>query len=170
MRPSSTAAPGWFDYAAIALAALAFTFAWVQLSKTKTAAEESSNALNLARIKLNGDQLAASLPQLKSIASDLDLSLKQMNVDLGQRVLIRFSEVGKETVSILNNISGEHVDLSTKINTLSGRSLDLKGFISIKGMSVRAISQIKAMQVEIDKIAGEILEVVSKNRYQLKEK
>lgn len=162
------AAPGWFDLVAFSIAVWAFIFAKDQLNKTKNAAERSADTINTARLRLNGDQLAAALPQFGSIVGDLNYAIIDLNANIAHRVLVRYSHVARETVAVLANLNQDHVELGLLLIDSAEKALDIKQLIMDKGFA-KGLKAAKDIEVEIDRISSVITEIVAQNRYGLKE-
>jgi hypothetical protein len=167
------AAPGWHDWVGLAISIVGFGLtlvglrvAYLQLEKTQTASEAVNRRLTEVRDKLNGDQLAAVLPQLNSIVADMDHSIDTNDREVAHRALVRFSFVATETIALLQNVVDDHSDLQLRMAATSAAALDIKGVIvSKKSTDIARIAkgvsgQMQSQTVEITGIvAGARLDV-----------
>lgn len=160
------AAPGWHDWLGLLLTVAGFLIAFRQLRKTQTAAETAASELARARLKLNSDQLAAVLPQLTSIVSDLDFAIDNNDREVAHRALLRFSYVAKEAIALLANLDADHTSLQSRLGGASSTALDVKGSIVGK-KSVDIARSAKAIGADINGLSVEISGLVAQDRYLL---
>jgi hypothetical protein len=165
------AIPGWFDWLGIAafpLTIVAFVIAALEFSRARTATEAVNARLNEARLKLNGDQLAAVLPQFHTVVGDLDFAIDHNDREVAHRALLRFSYVATEAVVLLENLSADHSSMQDRLNVASSWALDLKGeIVSKKAPDIARLG--KAMSAEVSAITVEISGIVATARYTLGE-
>lgn len=167
------AAPGWHDWVGIVLAivglvltVVGFAIAWIQLRKTQTATEAATQKLAEARQKLNGDQLAAALPQLASVVSDLDFAINSNDREVAHRALLRFSFVANESVALLAILETDNSDLERRLLAAAQTALDVKGsIVSKKGVDIARTA--KSIGNEITSLSVELSGMVAKDRYQI---
>jgi len=160
------AAPGWHDWVGLGLALVGFAIAYRQLRKTRTAAEIAAKKLSEARLKLNNDQLAAVLPQLASIVSDIDFAVDANDREVAHRALLRFSYIANEAIALLKNLEEDHSGMEVRLLAAANTALDVKGAI-VGRKTVDIARNAKVIGTEVGSIAVELSGLVAKTRYQI---
>jgi hypothetical protein len=166
-------APGWHDWLGLGITLVGFALtifglivAYDQLKKTQTAAEAVNVRLSEVRDKLNGDQLAAVLPQLNTIVADMDFAIDNNDREVAHRALLRFSYVATETIALLSNVLMDHTELQERLRTTSSIALDIKGsIVSKRTADIPRLA--KATSRDIGELTVEVSGIVAQARYQL---
>ena len=162
------ALPGWHDWLGIVLTVGGFIVAFVQLAKTRTAAETAASRLAEATQKLNADQLGAVVPQLATIVADMDFAIDANDREVAHRALLRFSHVAREATALLAHLSADHSQLQIRLNDAIEIALDVKG--NIVGRANADIPRLaKPITAEIRSLSVEVSGVTVDDRFQLGE-
>jgi hypothetical protein len=163
-----TALPGWHDWLGIVLTIGGFITAFVQLAKTRTAAETAARKLAEATQKLNADQLGAVVPQLATIVADMDFAIDANDREVAHRALLRFSHVAREASGLLAHLTADHTDLQSRLVQSIEIALDVKG--NIVGRVKADVPRLaKPITAEIRALSVELAGVTVDDRFQLGE-
>lgn len=160
--------PGWWDWLGLGGTGLGFLFAFVQLSRTRKAADAATAALGAAQVKLSGDALSAAMPALKDLQADLDLAIGANEAEAAQRALVRFGHAAHEIASLLENVEEGAAELISRVKVAGNRALDVKQMLAGK-QNPDVARTAKAISAEIGKLSSELTGVVAQIRYKLQE-
>lgn len=160
------AVPGWYDLGGLLLTVVGFTVAFIQLWKTRNAAQAAADELDRARKKLSADQLSAVVIQLQTIVGDLDFAIENNDREIAHRALLRFSFVANESVSLLSNLPTDHGVLQGRLSTTATFALDTKASI-VGRRTVDVARTAKPVSKDIGALAVEIAGLVAQDRYQI---
>ncbi|QHF19547.1 hypothetical protein GTU71_00850 [Rathayibacter sp. VKM Ac-2762] len=121
-----TTAPSVMDWAALILTIIGFWIAFVQLRKTKKAAEAATEALTGAQATLSERAMHAIAPQLHHVHEDIQVAMKSGDTLDAQRALLRFSRLANEMGDILKTSYPTHTELVTIIQSASSKATKVK--------------------------------------------
>lgn len=128
-----SAAPGWADYLGLTLTVVGFWIAFQQLRSTKKVAEATRDAvsgvLDTAQRALSQRALGALVPQLQLAVEDLDHAMKQPDVEVARRALVRFAHIAAEGSNLLSSLGPPATRLATRMSQASSRATRAKGML-----------------------------------------
>lgn len=161
------AAPGWFDWLGLAITLAGFGVAIWQLRKTTSAANAAAGELARARERLNGDQLAAVVPQMQSVVSDLEHAMASSSQDVAVRALARFKLVAGDANALLTNLNSDYSELQARLDSSAKAALRSQGALASRS-DADLPRLVKKVSSDIEALAGDISAVVAAQRYSLR--